>query len=117
MLKMTRLAMLATALVLAMPSALAPSVAMAQGQPAPAATPATPPAAAPPAVTPPAAPAAAPAPAAKVGEKTTEIIDSLEMVSVKIVNSIAERVSYVRPPAKGAEGGAPMPHAPVPSHA
>src|SRR5437762_3137342 len=49
--------------------------------------------------------------------KTTEIIDSLEMVSVKIVNSIAERVSYVRPPAKGAEGGAPMPHAPVPSHA
>ena len=49
--------------------------------------------------------------------KTTEIIDSLEMVSVKIVNSIAERVSYVRPPAKGAEGAAPMPHAPVPSHA
>ena len=42
MLKMTRLAMLATALVLAMPSALAPSVALAQGQPAPAATPATP---------------------------------------------------------------------------
>ena len=76
MLKMTRLAMLATALVLAMPSALAPSVALAQGQPAPAATPATPatpPAAAPTAVAPPAAPAAT---AAKVGEKTTEIIEN-----------------------------------------
>jgi biopolymer transport protein ExbB len=83
MLKMTRLAMLATALVLALP-ALAPSVALAQGQPAPSATPATPPpaptAVTPPAastaVTPPAAPAAAPAPAAKVGEKTTEIIEN-----------------------------------------
>ena len=76
MLKMTRLAMLATALVLAMPAALAPSVASAQGQPAPAATPATPPAA-PAATTPPPAPAAAaPAPAAKVGEKTTEIIEN-----------------------------------------
>ena len=74
MLKMTRLAMLATALVLAMPAALAPSVASAQGQPAPAATPATPPAA-PAATTPPPAPAAA-APAAKVGEKTTEIIEN-----------------------------------------
>ena len=37
MLKMTRLAMLATALVLAMPVALAPIVASAQGQPAPSA--------------------------------------------------------------------------------
>src|SRR6478609_10319428 len=76
MLKMTRLAMLATALVLAMPAALAPSVASAQGQPAPAATPATPPAA-PAATTPSPAPAAvAPAPVAKVGEKTTEIIEN-----------------------------------------
>jgi len=75
MLKMTRLAMLATALVLAMPAALAPSVASAQGQPAPAATPATPPAA-PAAATPPAPATAAPAPAAKVGEKTTEIIEN-----------------------------------------
>ena len=83
MLKMTRLAMLATALVLALP-ALAPSVALAQGQPAPSATPATPstdptavtPPAASTAATPPTAPAAAPAPAAKVGEKTTEIIEN-----------------------------------------
>src|SRR6478736_8573319 len=57
MLKMTRLAMLATALVLAMPAALAPSVASAQAQPAPAATRATPPAA-PAATTPSPAPAA-----------------------------------------------------------
>jgi biopolymer transport protein ExbB len=76
MLKMTRLAMLAAALVLAIPSALAPSVALAQGQPsAPAATPATPPPP-PTAIAPPAAPAATPAPAAKVGEKTTEIIEN-----------------------------------------
>jgi biopolymer transport protein ExbB len=46
--------------------------------------------------------------------KTTQIIDSLEMVAVKIVNSIAERASYVRPAMKDA---APMPQAPVPSHA
>jgi biopolymer transport protein ExbB len=75
MLKMTRLAMLATALVLAMPVALAPIVASAQGQPAPSATPATPPAA-PAATTPPTAPPAAPVAAAKVGEKTTEIIEN-----------------------------------------
>jgi biopolymer transport protein ExbB len=30
--------------------------------------------------------------------KTTELIDSLEMVSVKIVNAITERARYVRPP-------------------
>jgi biopolymer transport protein ExbB len=30
--------------------------------------------------------------------KTTELIDSLEMVSVKIVNTIAERSHYARPP-------------------
>ena len=35
--------------------------------------------------------------------KTTELIDSLEMVSVKIVNSIAERAHYVRPALKTAE--------------
>jgi biopolymer transport protein ExbB/TolQ len=49
--------------------------------------------------------------------KTTQIIDSLEMVSVKIVNSIAERAGYVRPAVKGAEGAAPTPQAPLPSHA
>jgi len=76
MLKMTRLAMLATALVLAMPSAFAPSIALAQGQPAPTVTPATPPAAPTAVAPPPTAPVAAPAPAAKVGEKTTEIIEN-----------------------------------------
>src|SRR5947207_8713303 len=35
--------------------------------------------------------------------KTTELIDSLEMVSVKIVNSIAERAHYMRPAIKTAE--------------
>ncbi len=80
MFKMTRLAMLATALMLALPTALAPTVACAQGQPAaPAAEPATPPAA-PAAATPPpaptAAPTAAPAPAGKVGDKSVEIIEN-----------------------------------------
>jgi len=35
--------------------------------------------------------------------KTTELIDSLEMVSVKIVNAIAERAHYVRPAIKSGE--------------
>jgi biopolymer transport protein ExbB len=76
MLKMTRLALLAAALIVALPAALAPATAEAQAQPAPPATPSTAPAPPPmPAatVTPaPAAPTAAP----KVGEKTTEIVDN-----------------------------------------
>jgi biopolymer transport protein ExbB len=35
--------------------------------------------------------------------KTTELIDSLEMVSVKIVNAIAERAHYMRPAVRTAE--------------
>ena len=81
MLKMTRLAMLAAALVVVAPITLAPVNALAQTSPAPAtsAAPATP-------VTPnastsdnpaaPAAPAATPLPAPKVGEKTTEIVEN-----------------------------------------
>jgi biopolymer transport protein ExbB len=76
MLKMTRLALLAAALIVALPAALAPATAEAQAQPAPPATPSTTPPPPPmPAttVTPaPAAPTAAP----KVGEKTTEIIEN-----------------------------------------
>ncbi len=50
--------------------------------------------------------------------KTTELIDSLEMVSVKIVNVIAERAHYVRPPLKTSDESASMPmQAPLPSHA
>ena len=75
MLKMTRLAMLAAALVVA---SLAPAAALAQAQPN---APATPPATIAPADAPPAAsasvpPATTPAPAPKVGEKTTEIIEN-----------------------------------------
>jgi biopolymer transport protein ExbB len=71
MLKMTRLAMLAAALIVALPTALAPAAALAQPQSAaPAAAPADQTAA-------PAAPAAAtPAPAPKVGEKATEIVEN-----------------------------------------
>ena len=76
MLKMTRLALLAAALIVALPAALAPATAEAQAQPAPPATPSTTPPPPPmPAttVTPaPAAPTAAP----KVGEKTTEVIEN-----------------------------------------
>src|SRR5512132_1790353 len=76
MLKMTRLALLAAALIVALPAALAPATVQAQAQPAPPATPSTTPPPPPmPAttVTPaPAAPTAAP----KVGEKTTEIIEN-----------------------------------------
>ena len=49
--------------------------------------------------------------------KTTELIDSLEMASVKILNSITERASYARPASKGQESPAMSPHAPVPSNA
>jgi biopolymer transport protein ExbB len=76
MLKMTRLALLAAALIVALPVALAPATAQAQAQPAAPATPSTTPPPPPmPAttVTPaPAAPTAAP----KVGEKTTEVIEN-----------------------------------------
>ena len=78
MLKMTRLALLAAALIVALPAALAPATAEAQAQPAPPATPSTAPAPTPPplpatTVAPaPSAPAATP----KVGEKTTEVIEN-----------------------------------------
>ena len=77
MLKMTRLAALAAALVLAAP-ALAPLAAHAQGQhPAPAtsSTPATSPEPAP-ATTPPATPAAPPAAPAAAAKPTTELVDN-----------------------------------------
>jgi len=76
MLKMTRLAMLAAALAVAAPVALAPVEALAQAQPTAPATPATPGTApadgAPVSV----APAVTLAPAAKVGEKTTEVVEN-----------------------------------------
>lgn len=50
--------------------------------------------------------------------KTTELIDSLEMVSVKIVNAIAERAAYVRPAlSAGHERALPTTGAPLPSAA
>ena len=50
--------------------------------------------------------------------KTTELIDSLEMVSVKIVNTIAERSHYARPPVGSATPmAAPAVQVPVPSGA
>ena len=50
--------------------------------------------------------------------KTTELIDSLEMVSVKIVNTIAERSHYARPPVgSAAPMAAPGVQVPVPSGA
>ena len=49
--------------------------------------------------------------------KTTELIDSLEMVSVKIVNTIAERSRYARPPVGGAAPTAAALEVPVPSGA
>ena len=67
MLKMTRLAMLAAALLLAAAPALVPFAAQAQGQPA---TPATSPEATPPAAAQPTPPAAA------TGTKTTELVDN-----------------------------------------
>jgi len=65
MLKMTRLAMLAAALIVALPTALAPVAAQAQQPAAPAA-----------ATSDKAAAPAAVAPAPKVGEKTTEIVEN-----------------------------------------
>jgi biopolymer transport protein ExbB len=70
MLKMTRLAMLAAALLFAAAPAVVPFAAQAQGQPA---TPATSPEATPPAAAQPAAPAP---PAAATGTKTTELVDN-----------------------------------------
>jgi len=50
--------------------------------------------------------------------KTTEIVDSLEMVSVRIVNSIAERAQYARPAFKHADAPAPLAtQTPLPSSA
>jgi biopolymer transport protein ExbB len=72
MLKMTRLATLAAALIFALPTALMPVVAHAQAQPAaPAETPPAPAAASP---ATPAIVTAAPAP--KVGERTTEVVEN-----------------------------------------
>src|SRR4051794_9633690 len=76
MLKITRLAMLAAALALAAPVALAPVDALAQAQPAAPATPAAPGAAPADGAAVSVAPAATPAPAAKVGEKTTEVVEN-----------------------------------------
>ena len=80
MLKMTRLAIFAAALIAALPAALVPVAALAQGQPP---RPPAPPAAAP-AETPPAPATASPAtpatvitaPAPKVGERTTEVVEN-----------------------------------------
>src|SRR5215467_6827843 len=47
--------------------------------------------------------------------KTTEIIDSLEMASVKFLNAITERATGDASPAP--RGDAPMPHNPVPRRA
>jgi hypothetical protein len=51
--------------------------------------------------------------------KTTEIIDSLEMASVKFLNAITERATgdSVAAPTPRGGGDAPMPHAPVPRRA
>ena len=49
--------------------------------------------------------------------KTTELIDSLEMVSVKIVNTIAERSHYARPALGGAAPATAAMQVPVPSGA
>ena len=73
MLKITRLAMLAAALIVALPGTLVPAVAFAQAQPP---APAAPPADTSPAATPAAPAPAAAAPAPKVGEKTTEIVEN-----------------------------------------
>jgi biopolymer transport protein ExbB len=73
MLKITRLAILAAALIVGLPSAVMPTIALAQAQPA---APAAPPAATPDSPAPAPAAAAAPAPAPKVGEKTTEVVEN-----------------------------------------
>jgi biopolymer transport protein ExbB len=81
MLKMTRLAMLAAALVVVAPITLAPVNALAQTSPAPAtsappATPAPPNASSADKPAAPSVPTATPVPAPKVGEKTTEIVEN-----------------------------------------
>jgi biopolymer transport protein ExbB len=49
--------------------------------------------------------------------KTTEIVDSLEMVSVKFLNTVGERATYMRPP-RAAEQHAPkLSMEPAPSQA
>ena len=73
MLKITRLAMLAAALIVGLPSAVMPTVALAQAQPS---APAAAPAATPDSPAPAPAATAAPAPAPKVGEKTTEVVEN-----------------------------------------
>ena len=77
MLKMTRLAMLAAALIVALPAALVPAAVQAQPQSQPPPLPSAPAATSPaPSATPaPPAPAAA-APAPKVGEKMVEIVEN-----------------------------------------
>ncbi len=75
MLKMTRLAMLAAALVVVAPIALAPS-ASAQPQPGAPAASAPPSGSTADQPAPPAAPTATPVPPPKVGEKTTEIVEN-----------------------------------------
>ena len=50
--------------------------------------------------------------------KTTEIIDSLEMASVKFLNAITERAGGdAKPAARGGDDSPPVPHAPVPRRA
>jgi biopolymer transport protein ExbB/TolQ len=49
--------------------------------------------------------------------KTTEIIDSLEMASVKFLNAITERATDPKPAAHGGGDLPPVPHSPVPRRA
>jgi biopolymer transport protein ExbB len=49
--------------------------------------------------------------------KTTELVDGLEMVSVKFMNSISERATYVRPPRAADVPTLSMSPEPVPSRA
>jgi biopolymer transport protein ExbB len=49
--------------------------------------------------------------------KTTEIIDSLEMASVKFLNAITERATDPKPTAHGGGDLPPVPHTPVPRRA
>jgi biopolymer transport protein ExbB/TolQ len=49
--------------------------------------------------------------------KTTEIIDSLEMASVKFLNAITERATGDAKPAARGDDSPPVPHAPVPRRA
>jgi hypothetical protein len=49
--------------------------------------------------------------------KTTEIIDSLEMASVKFLNAITERATEPKPAARGGDDLPPVPHTPAPRRA